>query len=367
MSGEKTEKPTAQRKKQARKDGTIARTADLGAWAGMLVASFVVPTALRAAMDRAHAILDQLPSVMRNPDIGVGLHLMRDGVLGASAAAAPMCLTLMLVGVASSAVQGGVYPAVKLLKPKFSRINPASGLKRTLGPHGWWEALKALIKTAVLGAVLYFVVHDLVQSLAMSGALSLGTVVATVTGGALTLMRTAAVAGLLLAAADYVMVRRRTNKQIKMSKQDIKDEYKKSEGDPQVKGQIRARQFALSRNRMMADVPLADVIVVNPTHVAVALRYDPSKGAPRVLAKGSGTIATKIRELATEHRVPMIQDVPLARALYAGCEIGAEIPPQFYGAVARVLAFVMGLKRRGSAAGLHRPFPAEAEAEAAAA
>jgi flagellar biosynthetic protein FlhB len=114
---------------------------------------------------------------------------------------------------------------------------------------------------------------------------------------------------------------------------------------------------------MMAELPKADVVMVNPTHVAVALRYDPAKGAPRVIAKGKGAIATKIREVATEHRIPLVQDVPLARALYAGCEIGQEIPPQFYGAVAKVLAFVMGLKARGSAAGLHRnPSPTPAAA-----
>jgi flagellar biosynthesis protein FlhB len=167
-----------------------------------------------------------------------------------------------------------------------------------------------------------------------------------------------------MAAADMIVVRRRTNKQLRMSKQEVKDEHKRSEGDPQVKGQIRARQLAMSRNRMMADLPTADVIVVNPTHVAVALRYDPEKGAPRLVAKGAGAIAAKIREAGTEHRIPLVQDVPLARAMYKGCEIGQEIPPQFYAAVAKVLAFVMSLKARGSASGLHRP-PASALAAAA--
>jgi flagellar biosynthetic protein FlhB len=110
----------------------------------------------------------------------------------------------------------------------------------------------------------------------------------------------------------------------------------------------------MARNRQMADVPTADVVLVNPTHVAVALRYEPTKGAPRVVAKGQGPVATKIREIAAEHRVPMVQDVPLARALHGGCDVGAEIPAEFYGAVAKVLAFVMSLKAKGSAAGLHR-------------
>jgi flagellar biosynthetic protein FlhB len=169
----------------------------------------------------------------------------------------------------------------------------------------------------------------------------------------------------VLAAADYFVVRKKSMKQLKMSKEDIKQEHKQQEGDPHVKGQIRSRQMAMARNRQMADVPKADVVMVNPTHVAVALRYDPAKGAPRVLAKGSGAIATKIRELATEHRIPMVQDVPLARALHAGCEVGQEIPPEFYGAVAKVLAFVMSLKAKGAASGTHRN-PNAASAPAAA-
>jgi flagellar biosynthesis protein FlhB len=354
LSGEKTEKPTAQRKKQARREGTIARTPELGAWAAIMAASFVVPMGIKTALTRAKALLEQLPGVIAHPDPHDALRLLKEGAMGAAAAIAPIVLTIMFVGLVSAAAQGGVYPAIKLLVPKFSRLNPASGLKRMLGPQGVWEGVKALLKVAVLGAVLYTVIKGLVQSLTMSGALSLSAIVATVTNGAVTIIRAAAVAGLALAAVDYVMIKRRTGKKLRMSKQEIKDEYKKTEGDPHVKGQIRARQMAASRNRMMADVPKADVIVVNPTHVAVALRYDPAKGAPRVVAKGSGTIAAKIREKATEHRVPMVQDVPLARALYAGCELGAEIPPQFYGAVARVLAFIMGLKARGSAAGLHR-------------
>jgi flagellar biosynthetic protein FlhB len=164
-----------------------------------------------------------------------------------------------------------------------------------------------------------------------------------------------------MAAADYFVVRRRTNKQLRMSKEEVKQEHKNTEGDPHVKGHIRAKQMAMARNRQMADVPTADVVLVNPTHVAVALRYDPEKGAPRVLAKGQGAIAQKIRELASEHRIPMVQDVPLARALEKSVEVGMEIPADFYGAVAKVLAFVMSLKAKGSAAGLHRnpnPTPA---------
>jgi flagellar biosynthesis protein FlhB len=359
VSGEKTEKPTAQRKKEARKEGrATARTPELGAWAGMFVASIVVPTALRTALEHATALLNELPAVIAQPDPHAALAIFKEGGIAVALAAGPVCGSLMLVGLVAAAAQGGVRPTMKVLMPKFNRLNPFSGIKRSFGPQGWWEAAKALIKTLVLGAVLYSTIRGIMTSLMLSGTLPLSAIVSTVTGGIVSVIRTAAGAGLALAAADYVMVRRRIGKGLKMSKQEIKDEYKKTEGDPHVKGQIRARQYAAARNRMMADVPKSDVVVVNPTHVAVALRYDPKKGAPRVLAKGSGTVAAKIREKASEHRIPMVQDVPLARALYAGCELGAEIPPEFYGAVARVLAFVMGLKARGSAAGLHRPFAA---------
>jgi flagellar biosynthesis protein FlhB len=223
-----------------------------------------------------------------------------------------------------------------------------------LGPHALWELIKALVKTSVLAGVLYSTTKDTIPTLMTAGQLPLGSLLGVAKDAVLGLVRAAAVAGIVMAAADYFVVRRRTNKQLRMTKEEVKQEYKNTEGDPHVKGQIRARQMQMARNRQMADVPTADVVLVNPTHVAVALRYDASKGAPRVIAKGQGEIATKIRELALEHRVPMVQDVPLARALHASCEVGAEISAEFYGAVAKVLAFVMSLKARGSAAGLHR-------------
>jgi flagellar biosynthetic protein FlhB len=357
MSGEKTEKPTPQKKKEARKEGrATARTPDLGAWAGMFAATIVVPMAMRSALDRAAVLLHKLPAVIAQPDPNTALHLLKEGAIAGATAAAPVCGGLLAIGLVAAAAQGGMRPTMKLLVPKFNRLNPMSGLKKSFGPQGWWEAAKALVKVLILAVVVYSTVRGVATTLMLSGSLSLSATLTAVTDGLIALLRSAAGAGLVLAAADWVMVRRRVNKGLRMSKQEIKDEYKKTEGDPHVKGHIRQRQYAAARSRMMADVPKADVVVVNPTHVAVALRYDPGRGAPRVLAKGSGTVAAKIRERASEHRIPMVQDVPLARALYAGCEVGAEIPAEFYGAVARVLAFVMGLKAKGSAAGLHRPF-----------
>jgi flagellar biosynthetic protein FlhB len=357
MSGEKTEQPTAQKKKKAKKEGQIGRSPDVGAWLGMLAASFLVPMTIEKAIDHARQMLERVPSIIENPDLARLGPMLSDALFAIGMAVAPLAIALLVLGIGAAAGQGGLHVATKLFIPKFSRLNPMKGFKQKFGPQALWEGVKALVKTAVLGAVLYFTVKDLVPLLMYSGSLPLASLLGIVKDAIVGLIRAASVAGLAMAAADFFVVRRRTNKQLRMTKQEVKDEHKRSEGDPLVKGQIRARQLAMSRNRMMADLPNADVVVVNPTHVAVALRYDPAKGAPRVVAKGAGAVAAKIREVATEHRIPLVQDVPLARALHKGCEIGQEIPPQFYAAVAKVLAFVMSLKAKGSAAGLHRPPP----------
>ena len=354
MSGEKTEKPTPQKKKQARKEGQIARTPDLGAWAGMLLASVLLPMVVRTMMQRAQALLIKVVAIIENPDTGRMLALLHDVLFSIGIAVAPLAFGMLIAGVGSASAQGGMNFATKLLKPKFSKINPFTGLKKVIGPHAMWEAVKTIVKSAVLGAVLYWSVKDLIPTFMGNGPIPMEVIISEAMDTALRLIRAAAAAGLVMAAADYAVAKRRIDKQLRMSKHDIKEEHKRSEGDPHIKGQIRARQFAMARNRMMADVPKADVIVVNPTHVAIALRYDPLKGAPRVVAKGRGTIAQKIRDLGSENRIPTVQDPSLAHTLYKACKIGQEIPPELYAAVATVLAFIMSLKAKGAAAGTHK-------------
>jgi flagellar biosynthesis protein FlhB len=363
MAGEKTEQPTAQKLKKAKQEGQIGRSPDVGAWFGMLAASIMLPRTLSSAMEHSRALMAKIPDVIADPDPAAALGILKEGMLSAAWAVLPLALTMMAVGIAAAGAQGGIRVASKLFIPKFSRLNPLPGIKKMFGPQSLWEATKALVKTGVLAAVLYSTVKDVVPLLMTAGQLQLGSLLGIIEDSAIFLIRAASVAGIVMAAADYFVVRRRTNKQLRMTKEEVKQENKNTEGDPHVKGQIRARQMAMARNRQMADVPTADVVLVNPTHIAVALRYEPEKGAPRVVAKGQGAIATKIRELASEHRIPMVQDVPLARALHAGVEVGMEIPAEFYGTVAKVLAFVMSLKAKGSAAGVHRnPNPAPAAA-----
>jgi flagellar biosynthetic protein FlhB len=354
MSGEKTEKPTAQRKKKAISEGQIARTPDLGAWAGMLLASFLVPMVLSSMMDAATDIFTRGVWIATDPDIEKAQEFFQTGMTKAGMAVLPLGIGLMVLGLAAGGAQGGIHFPAKAFMPKFNRLNPLPGIKRAFGGHAVWEAVKTTVKTAVLALVLYFGVKDLLPAVIAHGSLPLKSVLGLVVDTAVSLMRYAAAAGLVMAAADYAMARRRINKQIFMSKEEIKQEHKNTEGDPHLKGAIRSKQIAMARNRMMSNLPVADVVMVNPTHVAVALAYDPAKGAPRVIAKGAGAIAAKIREKATELRIPMVQNHDLARALYKTVELGQEIPPEMYVAVARVLAFVMSLKAKGAAAGTHR-------------
>lgn len=357
MSGEKTEKPTEQRKRQARREGQIPATPDLGAWSGILAASFLIPVVVTSLVQHITELMHQVGTIIKNPTQEAALKLLTTGAWDALLAVAPLCLGLLAISIAATAAQNGLRPAVKRLKPNFASLNPLSGLKRAFGGHALWETVKALLKTALLGVILYISVRNLVPALLTAGSLPLRTLLSAITSACLSMIRIAAVGGLVVAVGDYAVARRRVNKQIKMSKQDIKDEHKHTEGDPQLKSAIRSKQAAMARQRMMSDVPKADVVVVNPVHVAVALRYDPAKGAPRVVAKGAGAVAAKIREKASEHRIPLVEDIPLARALYRACDLGQEIPADFYEAVARVLAFVMMLKAKGSAAGLHRNVP----------
>lgn len=363
MSGERTEKPTPKRLREARREGRIPRSPELTMWASVLVATIAGRATLSSGSKLVIDLTRRMESVAARPDPATALALFGDGLKGAAVAAAPLVGALMVVGIAGNLAQVGFHPTTHTLKPKLSRLNPFQGMRRLFSASSWWEGGKGLIKTAILGFLAWRTVRSTTTALVGSGPMPLARVVSLTGSRALTLARDAAAAGLVLAAIDYGIQRRRVNKQLRMTKQEVKQEHKNAEGDPRLKGAIRERQLRMSRMRMMADVARADVVIVNPTHVAVALRYDGAAGAPRVVAKGAGDVAARIREEAEKHRVPMVQDVPLARTIFRACDLGDEIPPELYEAVARVLAFVFSLKARGVVAGAHlgpAPMPAMA-------
>jgi flagellar biosynthetic protein FlhB len=353
--GEKTEKPTPQRLKKARKEGQIPRTPELGAWLVVAAASVLLPMTVQKAFTSTQELFVQGGAVFTRPTTGAVTTLLGKALSVFLSTALPMAVGLMAVGVVASAAQGGITVSGKGIKPSFKKLNPLQGVKRMFGAQGAWEAAKAVVKTAALGAVVWVTASKAKQLVAASGSMPLSSVAAGFTSTAVNMLRVVAVTGLAIALADYVVVRIRTMKKLKMSRYEIQQEHKQSEGDPHMKAHRKSAALAMSRNRMMQEVAEADVLLVNPTHVAVALKYDPAKGAPRVVAKGADEVARKLRERAEEARVPMVQDIPLARALHASCDLGQEVPPQLFTAVARVLAFVMHLGARGVRGGFHRP------------
>ena len=354
MSGgeDKTEKATPQRMKDVRRKGGLGRSQDLSAWLTLGAAAFMLPAVVVRGTAAAREQLGSVRDAATDPTADGALAALSAGLRSIASTLAPLLAVVVLVALVVGLAQGGWRP--QRFRLHVDHLKPKAAAQRLLGPQAWWQAVKTLLKSAVVALVLWVAVKGLVPLVLASGRLPLGELLSQAAGGTTSLLRLGIAAGLLLAAVDVVVVLRRNRKQTRMSRQEIKEEHKRTEGDPLVKGQIRSRQMAMSRNRMLAEVAQADVLLVNPTHVAVALRYEPGTGAPRVVAKGAGAVAARLRALASEHRVPMVEDVPLARALHAACELGHEVPAHLFTAVARVLAFVMALRRRGAASGQHR-------------
>jgi flagellar biosynthetic protein FlhB len=352
----RTEKPTPKRLRDARRDGRFPRSQDPSTWVAVAAGSALVPHAVGVLRDEVTGMLAVLPGVAADPSPSRALAALGGLPQALLLAAGPVCGAAAVGALLAMAAQG-VHPSSKPLKFTPSRLSPRQGLKRMVGARAAWEALKALLKVAVIALVVVALGRSIIPQLVGRGRMPVEAALGLVGGGLKSIVWTAALAGLVLALADYAYQRRSVMKQLRMTPREIKDEARQTEGDPMVKGAIRSKQIAMSRNRMLAAVATADVVLVNPTHYAVALRYEAGRGAPRVVAKGTDALALKIRERASEHRVPIVEDKPLARLLHRVCDVDDEIPAELYMAVARILAFVMSLRRPGS--GVPRPVPGD--------
>lgn len=349
----KTEKPTAKRKQDARKKGQTPRTQELGQWSTVLLLSAAIGPMLKHELQVWEDIMIGCFRAIADPQPAVALTLFGTAMKHAFMAIVTLGLIVLVVGVLSAVAQGGFVLATKAIQPNFGKLNVLKGIKQhLLSPQVLWETAKTLLKSAVVGVIGYLAIRSIMPLL--GGLVPMSAVLDVVRQHALRLLRTVGAAGLVLAIADYAITRRRNLNDMKMTKDEVKDESRNAEGDPLVKSAIRSRQIAISRSRMIASVAEADVLLINPTHVAVALKYDPLQGAPRVIARGAGAIAARIRATAEEARVPMVRDIPLARALYRSCEVGQEIPRELFAAVAQVLAFVISRRTHGQYGGQHR-------------
>lgn len=346
MAGEKTEQPTEKKKKESRKEGQVPRTQDLGGWATILLFAAALGPITNFIGDYFVAMMQRAIALIEDPQLSEATKLFKDSMLFATFSIAGLGFAIMLIGVVSAVAQGGFYIASKAAAPKFSKLDPFKGAKRMFGPNALWEGLKTLAKSSVIGFFAYQACSGLVPLTV--GLAQPSAVVEELAGTIVALLLTVSVAGLVMAGADYAFQRRRVGKQIRMTKEEVKQEHKNTEGDPLIKSARRSRALAQARNRMMSDVATADAVLVNPTHVAIALKYDPDVSpSPIVVARGQGALATRIREKAAENAVPLISDVPLARALYVSTRVGQVIPVELFAAVAEILAFIVSRKRRG--------------------
>ena len=350
-SGERSEKATEKHLREARQKGRLSRSQDLTAWLGIAAAAIAMPAAVAAGAAAGTEQLITLSAVVRDPSPAAALDVLHLGLGSVLPTLGTLLVSVLVVTVVGAAVQGGVR--LRRFSGRFEQFNLVNGIKRVFGMQALWEGAKALLKTAAIALALWAVIASLVPVLSVSGAHSVTRLLGIAADGTAALLQVAIAVGLALAAIDVFVVMRRNTKHTRMTKREVRDEHKNSEGDPLIRQQRRSRQLAMSRNRMIAAVAGSDVVLVNPTHVAVALQYEVGRSAPKVVAKGKGVVAERIRERATDTGVPMVRDIPLTRALHAACELGQEIPEELYTAVARVLVFVDLLRRRGAARGIH--------------
>jgi len=341
---DRTEKATPKHRKRARDKGQVARSPDLGGsvvvTVGLLALSIMGPKIVGAGASALRSAFAQIADPARATSASGLDDLMHTALSVIVLAVAPVAGACVAAGLITGVAQVGLHPTPQALKPDFRRINPVSGLRNLLGPNAVFETLKAVAKIAVVGAVAALALLPGLTTLASDVGISPVALAALAGGSALSVAQHAAFAYLLVGVLDYAWRRHRHEQQLKMTKQQVKDEVRQYGVSAEIKAALRRRQMQLARARMMAAVPDADVVVTNPTHFAVALVYDGTRTAPEVVAKGQDLVAAQIRRIAEENDVPVISDPPLARALHASVEVGQIIPEELYAAVARVLAFV---------------------------
>src|SRR5215813_3639635 len=344
---ERTEDPTQKRLDDALEKGDVAKSQEVNTWFIIAGATLVLST---FSGSMGSGILNPMRNLIANSWMirtdGAGLMALLQQIEYALIVAVGVpFLMLMLAAIAGNMIQHRLVWSAESLKPKLSKISPGAGFKRVFGKQAVANFVKGLFKLVALGAVMTSIMWPERHRLEAMVRFDPAAIMGATTG--LTMHLLGAVVAMLavVAVADYFFQYRQWYERQKMSLQEMKEEYKQSEGDPHVKGRIRQLRQQRMKKRMMAAVPKASVVITNPTHYSVALAYDRGMTAPVCVAKGVDNIAFKIREIAKKHDIPIVENVPLARSLYATVDIDEEIPVEHYHAVAEVIGFVMRLKR----------------------
>ena len=343
MAENKTEKATPKKRDEARKKGQVSRSMDANGavvlMAGILALSAFGPGIMRRMQEATLGVLAFIssPEVVDRKGVGelfmsVGQHI--------GLAAAPVIAVCALAGIAANVGQIGFKPSPQALKPDFKKLNPMTGAKNLFGTGALVETIKNILKVGAVGGIVALAVFPKLNEMAALVGMPAAVFLPHLAGIILSVGKWAALAYLAIAAGDFFYQKHKFEKNLKMDKEEVKQEHKQQELPAELKGAQRRRGMELSRARMMDAVPTADVVVTNPTHFSVALRYDSDKPAPVVVAKGTDHLALRIRTEAAAHGVAVVPDPPLARALYASVDVGRMIPEELFAGVAQLLAYV---------------------------
>lgn len=352
--GEKTEPATAKKLKDAREEGKVARSKELTAAFDLIVfflilkvfVSFVAERLLGAFSYTYNLIPDFVEQNAKDVSGQAVATVMTNSLLQIIIACAPFFLIGMVVTFVVSVYQVGWKVSTKPLEPKFDKFNPVNGFRRMFSSDSVFELVKSIVKIFVIIYVAYSSIKDEADSIFILYEIPLTQAILLCGNVILDAGLKISIVYLLVGVVDYIYNKHKFNEDMKMTKQEVKDEFKNTEGNPEIKGRQKQKMREVSQRRMMQDVPKADVVITNPTHYAVAIKYDAETAkAPIVLAKGEDFLAQKIKEAAKEHHIEIVENKPLARMLYANVDIGQEIPPELYQAVAEVLAMVYNTRQ----------------------
>lgn len=350
---EKSEEPTAKKLQDARKEGQVAKSQEI-ATAFSLLAFFLILRIgygfigdnFKATFERVY---NNIPNVARLYDGNLPYNYIsstvNNALLTVLVIGAPFFLVGFLIAFICDFVQVGFKPTSKPLQPKLSKLNPISGMKKIFSTRKLFELAKSILKLAIMAVVIISYFNGRTESIFLLYDIPLKQAIGLMGNFIIDLGIRIAAAYMIIAFADLIYQRRKFRKDMMMTKQEVKDEFKNTEGNPEVKSAQKRRMMQASRRRMMQELPKADVVITNPTHYAVAIRYDAEETeAPVVVAKGADYLAQRIKEVARENDVEIVENKPLARMLFANVEVGEMVPPELYKAVAEVLAYVYHLK-----------------------
>ena len=344
---DKTEEPTAKKRADAKKKGQVGRSTDMNAAFVLLMGFTILRILWESIYQKIAAYATYIFTHLNQPVDTENILRIVIGIIELLAQTAlPIMIAIMFIGLAVNLYQVGLNFNTEAIGFKPEKLNPINGFGRIFSKRSLMELAKSLMKIAIIGFFLYDFLSDHLMEMPQFIYFDLPTSLAQISDIIFKMAFEVVGVIMIVGFIDYAYQKWQTTQDLKMSKQEVKDEAKQSEGDPQIKGKIKQKQRQMAMARMMQEVPKADVIVTNPTHFAVALKYDKSMPAPQIVAKGQDLVARRIKELAAENKVPIVENKPLARALYASVEVGELVPAELYQAVAEVLAYVYRLKNR---------------------